>query len=102
MSVDFTLLSQFLAWIVCGGGAGVIAYVLMDKVRLLAELAPEVKRYASLALAAILAMAAFVLGVFLGYEPHPVNAQMWVEGLFAVAFVATNLSQIIHGRKQLR
>lgn len=102
MEVDFTLLSQVLVWITCGGGAGTIAYFLMEKVRPLAELSAEGKRYTSLGLAAILAMAAFALGVFLGYEPYPINPQMWAEGLFAVAFVATSLSQVIHGRVKLR
>jgi len=102
MSVDSTMLFLFLIWVVEGGGAGVVAYYLMEKVKQLANLNPEVKRYVSLAAAAVLAMAAFVVTVFLGYTPQPADAQGWLESLFAVAFLATNLSQIIHGRKQLR
>lgn len=102
MNVDSTLLSQVLTWLVSSGGAGVAAYFLMEKVRLLAALAPEPKRYVSLALAAVIAMAAFSASVGLGYAPVPSGAQAWGEALFAVAFVATNLGQIIHGRAKLR
>lgn len=102
MSTDSTTLFVFLAWVVEGGGAGVAAYFLMEKVKALASLNPEAKRYVSLALAGILAMGVFVLTVFLGYTPQPADAQGWLESLFAVAFLATNLSQIIHGRTKLR
>lgn len=102
MSVDTSLLSQVLTWFVSGGGAGIVAYFLMEKVRPLAELTSELKRYVSLFLAAVLAMAAFALAVGLRYVESPSTIQSWAEALFAVAFIATNLGQIIHGRKRLR
>ena len=102
MNVDSTLLSQFLTWLVAGGGAGVFGYFLMEKVQFLAQLSSEAKRYVSLGLAALVAMAAFVLAVGFGYVQAPTTAQGWVEALFAVSFIATNLSQVIHGRVKLR
>ena len=47
-------------------------------------------------------MGAYAASVGLGYQPEPVSQQAWVEALFAVAFVATGLSQVIHGRAKLR
>jgi len=102
LQIDTSLLSQVLTWFVSGGGAGIVAYFLMEKVRPLAELTSELKRYVSLSLAAVLGMAAFSIGVALGYTEQPATAQAWAEALFAVAFIATNLGQIIHGRKRLR
>jgi hypothetical protein len=100
MDVDTTLLAQFLAWIVSGGGAGIITYFVMDT-WIPDSVTAEWKRYISLALAAAIAMAAFGAAVALGGIENPVTWQGWLESLFAVAFVATGLSQIIHGRKKL-
>ena len=102
MNVDSTLLFLFLTYMVEGGGAGVLTYFLMEKARFLAALTAEGKRYASIAIAAILAMAFFVFAVGLQYHPRPETAQAWLEALFAVAFMATGLSQILHGRLKLR
>jgi len=73
----------------------------MEKVPELARLSSEAKRYASIAIAAILSMAAFSASVGLGYEPTPASTQAWVEALFAVAFVASGLAQVIHGKAVL-
>ena len=100
MSIDTSLLSQLLKWLM-SAGAGAAAFFIMEKVPELARLPSEAKRYVSIALSAGLAMAAFTAGVGLGYEPTPATAQAWVEALFAVGFVASGLSQVIHGRAKL-
>ena len=102
MNVDPTLLAQALAWLVSGGGAGVAAYFLMEKVKLLAALESEAKRYVAIGLSAAIAMLAFTAAVFLSYYPQPQTVQAWLEALFAVAFVGVGLSQTIHGRVKLR
>jgi len=102
MDIDTTLLQQVLSWVVAGGGAGIVTYFAMENWVPDDLLSHEGKRYLSLALAAVLAMAAFSLSVLLGYQPDPTTVQGWAESLFAVAFVATGLSQVIHGRMKLR
>jgi len=102
MELDTTLLFQVLTWIVCGPGAGVAAYFLMEKVPALRRLASEAKRYVSLALSAAIAMVAFRFTIWMGYYPLPAAPRQWIEQLFAVSFVATGGSQIIHGRVKLR
>jgi len=99
-NVDPTLLQQVLFYLI-GPGAGVVTFALMER------FAPdgwssEIKRYASLALAAILAMGAFAASVGLTYLPQPETVQAWCEALFAVAGLAIGLSQGIHGRARLR
>ena len=86
-----------------GGGCQDIPFISpMEKVPELRDLSSEAKRYASIIIAAVLSMAAFTCSVALGYSPQPESQQAWAEALFAVAFVATGLSQVIHGRVKLR
>ena len=101
MDVDTTLLMQFLFWIAGGVGAGALTYYLFENVPQLAALSPKLKRYGSLALSAVLAMAAFAAAVGLGYFDTPAGAQGWLEALFAVAFVAVGGSQWLHGARKL-
>jgi hypothetical protein len=92
---------QFLFWLAGGIGAGAVTYYLFENVPQLADLAPKLKRYGSLALSAVVAMAAFAAAVGLGYFDAPVGAQGWLEALFAVGFVAVGGSQVIHGSRKL-
>ncbi len=93
-------LSEFLLWLVSGGGAGIVAYWLMERIgKNIAS--SEIKRYLSLALAAGLAMLAYYGQTFLGYVATPETAQAWLEALFSVAAVAIGLSQAVHGRIKL-
>jgi len=100
LDVDATLLYQALIWL-SSAGAGAATFFLMERVPALARLKSEHKRYVSIALSGGIAMIAFAGAVGLGYEPTPQTAQAWVEALFAVAFVASGASQIIHGKAVL-
>lgn len=95
-------LSEFIAWIVTGGGAGIVAYFLMEKVARLSNLPPEPKRYAAFALSGAVAVAAWCAGAGLGYYPFPAGAVDWIEQVFAIGTSAFALSQIIHARTKLR
>ena len=95
-------LYKILLWFVTGGGAGTVSYWLMENVAWLTYLKAEYKRYASVALSAVLAMAAYALTVALAYQAAPETVQAWLEALFAAASVAIGLSQMIHGRRKLR
>ncbi len=101
METDTTLLKQVLLWIVGGGGAMVIVYFVFEHSVRLDVLSPMLTRFASIVLAALLASLAFVVTVVLNYTPDPVGWQGWLEGLFAVAFVAVGGSQWLHGAKKL-
>ena len=96
------LLLKLLQWCVTGGGAGILSYWLMERVPQLAQLKAEHKRYASVALSAVLGAAAYAAAVGLSYQATPGTAQAWIEALVAAAGVATGLSQVIHGRRKLR
>ena len=95
-------LSEFLLWLVTGGGAGLFGYWLMDRVvKRFPGLSSELKRYLSLVIAAGLAMLAYYVQTMLAYVPSPETAQAWIEALFSVAAVAISLSQVVHGRVKL-
>jgi hypothetical protein len=95
-------LSGFLTWLIGGGGGTLVAYWLMENVPALQNLASEYKRYLSLAIAGLVACAAFGVSVGLGYREAPAGWQGWLEALFAVIGLAIGGSQAIHGRLNLK
>ena len=100
--VAMDTLALVLTWLFSGPGAGAAAYFLMEKIPFLIDLTSELKRYVSMALAAVIAMAAFSVAVGLEYQPAPADWKAWVEALFSVAGVAIGVGQVIHGRLKLR
>ena len=95
-------LEQALAWLISGGGAAALAYFLMAKVSFLADLPGEYKRYVSIVLTSLAAIAAWSVSIGLGYTPIPAGWQAWLEGAFAVAFAANVVVGVVHGRRDLR
>lgn len=98
---EFTL-KEALIWIMSGGGAGLLAYFVVDKVKWLKALAPDYKRYVSLLLTALFAMGAWSIGIWVGYVPQPHTTVNWVETSFTVIAVALFVSQGTHGAIDLR
>lgn len=94
-------LQDFLLIFVSGGG-GIVVYWLLEHVPALANLSSEMKRYVSLALAAMLPIPFYLLGVAMQYWSAPADWRSWVESLFAIAAGAVIASQAVHGRRQLR
>jgi hypothetical protein len=99
--MDGNTIKDALTWLLSAPGAAAVTYFLMENVSYLRNLQANYKRYASLALAAALAMGAFSVMVGLGYQEAPAGWQAWVEALFAVAFMAVGGSQWLHGLRQL-
>lgn len=91
-------LRAFFAWIVSGGGAGILAYLLINGIEWLASLSPKPKRIAAFAISALIAMGIYTLAAFAGYQELPVSGMAWVESLFLVGSTAFGLSQLIHVR----
>lgn len=95
-------LGEAIAWVLSGGGAGVIAFFLIEKIKFLAELAPDYKRYASIALTAVLALAAWGAGMGMDYLAVPKDWRNWIEAAFSTIAVALVTAQVIHGATALR
>ena len=95
-------LGALIAWLLSGGGSGVVAFFLMEKVKFLAGLAPDYKRYASLGITAAVALAAWGIGLGMKYIPIPGDPRSWVESVFSIVAVAIAIAQTIHGATSLR
>lgn len=100
--MDGITLQALFIWILTNGGAGAVAYFIMDKVRWLKEQPPDYKRYWSLGIAALVSGAAWGAGMLMTYYPVPVDWRAWVETAFATIGVAVVSSQLIHGATDLR
>ena len=95
-------LGEAIAWVLSGGGAGIIAYFVVGKVKFLKELGPDYKRYASLGITALLALAAWGAGLGMEYLKMPVDWRGWMEAAFSVIAIALFAAQGIHGAVDLR
>lgn len=83
-------------------GASEAAYWLMEKVKYLAQLQPECKKYTALAIAFVVADLAWLATVGLGYVTMPVGFVSWLEMLVGVGLAGSGLSQVWHARRELR
>jgi len=91
-------LRAFFAWIISGGGAGILAYLLINEIEWLASLPPKTKRVAAFAISALIAMGIYTLAALIGYQELPVSGLAWVESLFLIGSTAFGLSQLVHIR----
>ena len=95
-------LSEVFAWVLSGGGAGILAYIAVAKVKWLKDLPPDYKRYWSLGLAAIIAAGVWLASIGMGYVAQPETWRSWVETVFGVVALALLMSQTVHGAVDLR
>jgi hypothetical protein len=95
-------LAEAIAWVLSGGGAGVIAFFLVGKVKALRSLEPDYKRYASIGIAVVLALLAWGAGMGMGYLAVPIDWRGWIEAAFATIALAYVTSQTVHGVTDLR
>lgn len=96
-----------LVWLLTQGGAGLVAYWLMDKIEALKALDPEPKGYAALGLSASLGILAWLVlglggGQWLVVESQPVTAWEWINGIVSAGSTAVLASQVAHKRLDLR
>jgi len=94
-------LKELLTWVVSGGGAAIVAYLLIEEIPALAALNPEPKRYVAFALSAALAIGAWFAMAGMLYEPWPLTVYEWIEKLVFIGTSAFALSQIIHAKAKL-
>ena len=96
----FESLEGLLTWIGAGGGAGVIAYWLIERIPT-ATWDPFWKRVFSLSLTGAFAVGAFFAAVGMGYRPGCPDWRCWVEQVVATVGLAITTSQTVHGALKL-
>lgn len=96
-------LRDALMWLLSGGGAGLAAWYIMERVAFLKNIEElEWKRVAAYAIASSIGILAYLLLVTMLYEAAPATWREWVEKLFNVASIAIISSQLKHGFTNLR
>ena len=96
----FDSLKGLITWVISGGGAGAIAYVIID--RLPWEIPdPRWKRLVAYAITAALAVLAYCLAVSCDYRPLCATWVCWLEEIVQVLALAFSVSQGIHGARDL-
>lgn len=100
--LDLSIGIQLIAGLIFSGGAGYLAYKLMEKLGEGRKIAPDVKRYSAWALTVVLAWAAYGALLWFGVYDVPATAQELVLTLLSVAFVAFTSSQGFHAKNELR
>lgn len=98
--MDTKLLSEFLAWLVLSGGAGVVVYALWEQLekwfKKLAELPADIEGYITLALTGVFAVLAYLAQCALGYVDMPVSTVGWIEAIFATFGLAVGITKVLH------
>ena len=90
-----------LAWLMgAAAGFGVVVYWLMEKVPWLTDMSPRWKRFMSVVVLPVtLAVIAYAVAVWQGYEPAPADWQSMIVG--ALIYIVTAVSQVMHGERKL-
>lgn len=99
---DAFSVQEFVAWLLSGGGAGVVAFWLVGNVPFLEELKPDFKRYVSFALTGAVAVLVWLFCLWMTWVKVPGDAQAWVEAIISVIGTAVITGQLIHGATSLR
>jgi len=100
-------LKSVLLWVLESGGAGVVAWWLMERVPFLVRLKLALKRLAAWMLTGALAAAAFfglgyLANLWYGVNGPPTTVLGWFEAVFFVVSLAIGFNQGVHGIKSLK
>jgi len=99
--VQDSVLAQVLLYVVFGGGAIAASYLLMEKVKSLAEISNSwYKRLVSYGIASVIGVASYLVLMWLGVTSVPNTPQEWVASIGSVAIIATG-AQLVHGQQKL-
>lgn len=96
----FENLEGILTWVLGGGGAGWLAYWLIEQLNT-GKWDPFWKRVFSLTVTGLFGVLAYGVAVMFGYRPGCSDWQSWVEQIVAVIALAITTSQTIHGALKL-
>ena len=89
-------LNLMMKWVLTGGGAGVIAYLLIEYWPWANGLEKRPKQIVAWIISGVLGMGAWALLVVLELEASPVGAEAWIIALINVAIAAATGAKVLH------
>jgi hypothetical protein len=101
MDVDHSILQTVLSW-VATEGAPVLASYGLEYVKPFQKLSATMKLIVSYLITGAIGVGAYMGMMGLLYVPVPVGYISWIETIFAVAFTAIGLPQLLHRIPSLR
>ncbi len=100
-TLDTSTLRLVLFFLIGSGGAGVVAYYIIDRWPWASNLQPEPKRYLAYALSGVIGVLAYLATLAMNYQAAPEGWRAWIETIVAVAFLSGGVSQFWHAAKDL-
>lgn len=94
-------MEQIIAWILQGGGAGLIAYWIIERWAWAVALDPEPRQYVAWTVSGVLGIGAWGLSLWFGLQAVPATPQAWFEAAVGAVLLAIMGAKVIHTRKQL-
>jgi hypothetical protein len=94
-------LKEAIAWVLSQGGAGMVAFWIVEKI-ISNNWRADHKRYIAFVLTAAIACGSFYFATVMGYMPTPQTWRGWIEQLFQAASGAILVSQVAHAAIVLR
>lgn len=88
-----------IVWVLSGGGAGALAYWLIERSGAVVDIPPRLKRPLAFAFTGLIAVGAYVGAVLMGYDQVPPDVFAWIEVLYSVVAAAILTSQLLHVRQ---
>jgi hypothetical protein len=109
MDESSSTVQALLVYLLTGGGAGLVAWKVVDWLPWTKDLVADLKRNAAYAVTSVVALIAWGLGIWFGQIEVPtggvgfweISAQ-WVQSAGGAIVVALGLNQWIHGQLTLR
>ena len=94
-------MQQIIAWLAQGGGAGLIAYWIIERWAWAVALDPEPRQYVAWAISGALGVVAWAMSLWFGLQTIPASPQAWFEAAIGAALLAIMGAKIAHARTQL-
>lgn len=94
-------MQQIIAWILQGGGAGIIAYWIIERWTWAVALNPEPRQYVAWIISGALGIGAWGLSLWFGLQAVPATPQAWSEAIVGAVLLAIMGAKLVHTRKRL-
>ena len=89
-------LEQALIWVASGGGAGIIAFLIIERWAWGLSLDPKPRQLLAWAISGACGLAALGGGLALGYQAMPATGEAWASVLWLAISTAIGGAKLVH------